>query len=956
VSGDLANRLIEAESVGAFVFDQRCPLDWHTVALLKSEVDRLAGCDLNSATRLADKIRELSVHLGDSLSQAFADASRARVLDNAGRHAEANTLYEKAAAAMIRGGVKTDAAIIRKQQLHALIHLGRYEEALQKACAARRVLSKTDPVQLAQLEANIGNIYYRLDRYEKALSHYDKARQALSGYGDDTMLAVIDFSKSNVFADINRPDMALKLLDSAADRFDSAGRSLQAEQARFNIAYLKFLRGNYNGALASYFSVRDRVAELGSDELVAYCNLELAEILLALNAFEDASESADAAQKIFKELEMPFESARAAQALALADMGLGQFEQALGKLLEAREVFAGSHNAIFTALTDSYLAELAGKMGDYSEMLLRAGSSLRIFSRNRLSTRSAYSRLLAARAAYETGDLSKAARLARTALSAVEGAFAPGVAYQCYHLLGRIERERERLDEALTNFRLSVEAVEQMRGGIVVDEFKARFLHDKIEVYEDAITACLDKGGDDFTREAFLLVESSKSRALADLLARYARSDEGDRLPQDQRAKARAQFLKLIEDLNWFNSQARIEEEKGKNKNQATFDRYRQAAVRCERQISRSFQRMEAEDFHFTEARQMLPASESDLRCALREDEVAIEYFTTGDHISAFIASPGGIRVIRSIASKSRVSTLLSILRFHIEKFTYNSDYLKSHTAQLKQTTDEHLKRLYMEVFAPIESFLGTSRVIVIPHGVLHYVPFHALHDGGDYLVDRFEFSYVPSAAVLKVCRTRSASRAESNIESDVEMKDMVALGVADHDAPEIEEEITGLRAIFTDSVELIGNKATRENLLRFAPDARFLHLASHGYFQRDNPMFSSLKLADGRLNFYDLLDLKLKAEMVTLSACQTGVNAILPGDELHGLMRGFLYAGAPSLVVSLWKVSDHSTADIMKQMYLGIRAGDSKRTALRRAQLAVKSDYDHPYYWAPFILMGSPN
>jgi CHAT domain-containing protein len=187
-------------------------------------------------------------------------------------------------------------------------------------------------------------------------------------------------------------------------------------------------------------------------------------------------------------------------------------------------------------------------------------------------------------------------------------------------------------------------------------------------------------------------------------------------------------------------------------------------------------------------------------------------------------------------------------------------------------------------------------------------------------------------------------------------MKDMVALGVADHDAPEIEEEITGLRAIFTDSVELIGNKATRENLLRFAPDARFLHLASHGYFQRDNPMFSSLKLADGRLNFYDLLDLKLKAEMVTLSACQTGVNAILPGDELHGLMRGFLYAGAPSLVVSLWKVSDHSTADIMKQMYLGIRAGDSKRTALRRAQLAVKSDYDHPYYWAPFILMGSPN
>src|SRR5262249_7104070 len=154
-------------------------------------------------------------------------------------------------------------------------------------------------------------------------------------------------------------------------------------------------------------------------------------------------------------------------------------------------------------------------------------------------------------------------------------------------------------------------------------------------------------------------------------------------------------------------------------------------------------------------------------RCALREGEVAVEYFITGDHISAFIASPQGIRVIRSIASKSRVSTLLSVLRFNIEKFTYDSGYLKSHISQLKQTTDEHLKRLYLEVFAPIEPFLRTSRVIVIPHGVLHYVPFHALHDGRDYLVDRFEFSYVPSAAVLKVCRTRSVKRAETNIESD---------------------------------------------------------------------------------------------------------------------------------------------------------------------------------------------
>jgi CHAT domain-containing protein len=159
---------------------------------------------------------------------------------------------------------------------------------------------------------------------------------------------------------------------------------------------------------------------------------------------------------------------------------------------------------------------------------------------------------------------------------------------------------------------------------------------------------------------------------------------------------------------------------------------------------------------------------------------------------------------------------------------------------------------------------------------------------------------------------------------------------------------------MFPGAVTLAGGQATRENLMRHAPDARFLHLASHGGFRRDNPMFSFLKLADSSLNFYSLLDLRLSAEMVTLSACRTGVNMVFPGDELHGLMRGFLYAGAPSLVVSLWAVSDRSTAELMGQMYSRIRAGDSKRSSLRKAQLAIKEAYGHPYYWAPFILMGN--
>jgi len=286
------------------------------------------------------------------------------------------------------------------------------------------------------------------------------------------------------------------------------------------------------------------------------------------------------------------------------------------------------------------------------------------------------------------------------------------------------------------------------------------------------------------------------------------------------------------------------------------------------------------------------------------------------------------------------------------------------------------LIQLYELIFARLEPFVESDRLIVMPHGALHYVPFHALLDRRGYLIDRFEISYAPSTAVLKLCRQRGAQMRKDhhangrlthakNGASQLRLIDkssrydygkMVALGVADGDTPSINVEVDALRGIFSDAVTLTGNEATRSNLMKFAPGARFLHLASHGYFRRDNPMFSFLKLADSSLNFYNLLDLKLNAEMVTLSACHTGVNMVFPGDELHGLMRGFLYAGAPSVVASLWAANDASTAHFMSTMYSRIQAGDTKRAALRAAQLAVKDAYGHPYYWAPFILMGNPD
>jgi CHAT domain-containing protein len=936
---------MSAASAEEFLRDRGGTPDWRLLAELKSSVDHLIGADLKEATRLVERIETLAPLLGDGASMGYAQASRARVMFTLGRHSEANNLYENGIDAIRSAGLPVEAAKIQVQQIDALKFLGRYDDAFKRARSARKHVTKAGPLELAKLETNLGNVYFHLDRYKEALQHYNKAKELLSGVSDATIHGVVDFCRSCVFIELDQPDEAVRLLQDVAGAHEREGKALVGAQIRCQMAYLEYLRGNYNSALASYYQARELLAELGSAQDVAFYNLEIGEILLSLNAFDESAASAERAGKTFEELGMPYEAAKALQIAGLARMGLQEYSRSETDLLAARSHFEKCANQIFVALTDSYLADLALRRGNADEAASRSSSARRVFSRLKLRSRSANSRLHEAAAAYMTGDLSGSSKNARAALKSLEGIFAPGVSYKCHHLLGRAQLSLGRRGQALASFRKAIDIVEQIRGGIASDDFKATFLSDKIQVYEDAIGLSLEDGSERGLEEAFRLVEQSKSRALADLLARYIReADQGSEARPG--AEVRRRFSKLIEDMNWYSSNAGLEADKGEQRSAEAAERYGKGLARCERQIAQLFRRMETEEFSFAEIQRMPSTTMKGLQEVLEAGETAVEYFTAGDDVSAFVATREQVRLIRKVASRSEIDRILGALRFQIEKFNYGSRYVDAHFSQLKRAADEHLMSLYRQVMTPVLPFISGTSIILIPHGSLHYVPFHALHDGRGYLADRYEFSYAPSAAVLRLCRTRPRGGQSGKL---------VALGLADDHTLGINEELEVLGRVYPDSIRLSGTDATRASLIRHAPQARFLHLASHGSFRRDNPMFSFLKLADARLNFYSLLDLRLQAELVTLSACRTGVNMIFPGDELHGLMRGFLYAGAPSLVVSLWAVSDRSTAEFMGEMYSRISQGETKRRALRQAQLAIKDLYGHPYYWAPFVLMGDP-
>jgi tetratricopeptide (TPR) repeat protein len=411
MSRELADNLIKAESAEAFLRQQTLAPGWQTISALKSEVDRLIGADLNAAQVLAERTEQLADAFGDSLSKAFADAGRARILHHLGQHEEAKQLYSSTVSALRAAHLPSEAAIIQVQQVALLRQIGSYTEALKIGRAARRALLRGEPAQLAQLETNIGNVYYRLDRYKKALEHYERAREILASSSDETKRAVVDTNRAHVLKEMDRPGEALDLFESAIEAMERTGQKLWAAQTRFHAGYLQFMRGNYNVALTTYYQAREQLNELGSTQLVAWCNQEIGEILLALNAFDDAAESAAIARASFTKLGLPYESAQAALVYALALMGQQQYDKAQDNLVEARQVFAQNKNKPLTALVDTYLAEIALRRNNPASAAQSALSSLRVFSRQKVSYRAAYARLLIARAAYAMGHLTKAARM-----------------------------------------------------------------------------------------------------------------------------------------------------------------------------------------------------------------------------------------------------------------------------------------------------------------------------------------------------------------------------------------------------------------------------------------------------------------------------------------------------------------------------------------------------------------
>jgi CHAT domain-containing protein len=193
------------------------------------------------------------------------------------------------------------------------------------------------------------------------------------------------------------------------------------------------------------------------------------------------------------------------------------------------------------------------------------------------------------------------------------------------------------------------------------------------------------------------------------------------------------------------------------------------------------------------------------------------------------------------------------------------------------------------------------------------------------------------------LCEQKPASNKQTSL----------VLGIPDERAPQILGEVQSVASLLPHTELFVGKQATSQLLREKGPECGLLHIATHGVYRQDNPMFSGIKLGDGYLNLYDLYQMRLGARLVTLSGCATGMNFVAAGDELLGLQRGLFCAGATSLLLSLWDVHDRSTSELMDHFYQGFTQTGDAAGSLRAAMLHLRNQNPHPYFWAPFVHIG---
>lgn len=671
----------------------------------------------------------------------------------------------------------------------------------------------------------------------------------------------------------------------------------------FDLGHRARSRSYMEDALAAAKKLGDRKAE-------AQASNNLGVLLADDRGYQPALEQFQRSSGMWDELHDSPRASMARKNAAEALLHLGRTEEAAKVLDTALEGMRRAGDVLGEAHALNLLGEIRSKSGD------------------RTGARSAH--LQALRLAEETGlpDETWSAHAGLASLLVTDGHRA----------------------EALDHLSKALDALDQVRSGLVTGDLKMRFVSREIDLYDQMLASLLPDGSGFVQKgmlaSAFRTVERSRARSLVDTLAASS--------PQrPASAEARRGELEALDEVGEGLarlSRAATSEERTTARRQVDASR-----ERIEHRLITDGARDPRRSSAAGAATVPLEAIE---RRALKTGEVLLEYFIGKEQAWVFQIEKGRASVL-PLPTPAKIASLTSAF---LDTVTGSGS--GPHQDGLDLTAAKELADAILPPHLPS----GVRRLLIAPDGPLHHVPFEALRRDDRFLVESYEVGVVPSATALDLLRRLPGTRSGGDF-----------LGVANPTLPERDErfpplpysenEVESIAGLFprNELCILKGADATREkirglDLERF----RFLHFATHGWLDGKDALESGLVLSAPHpegphelLTVDDILSLRLHSDLVVLSACRSGAGEQLEGEGLIGLTRAFLHAGSRAVVMSLWDITDQATVELMRDFYDGMLRGKSASSALREAKLRfLRSPIGgrrRIVRWAPYVLVGDP-
>ena len=550
--------------------------------------------------------------------------------------------------------------------------------------------------------------------------------------------------------------------------------------------------------------------------------------------------------------------------------------------------------------------------------------------------------------------------------------------WETYFGLGQCLEHEKQFRLALTYYRMAVDAIDAIRSGLALDDQKAGFARDKTKVYESLLNLLyklmLEESLGKHDESIFQVVEKSKARAFMESL---------------QEAESESQ---TEADPSLKKSQDEISKRISK-----TISRLARAALSDETRLE-LLQRLETEEDEYFYLLNKIKSDRSEKKSLSSLDVISLEsvqrdvldlktaileFFLGEKQSCAFLITKNDF-VIKVLPSRKTIEDSLKAYLKMIS--TPPSGKFRGMLAA---------KRLYKDILFPFEEYFYSSieHLVIIPDGILYYLPFETLIPDqrevtadSEYLIESHKISYVPSASSLAFLIDRGETRKYSrlllamgnpvysfqlsstkkNLKIYEEALREVYLnkGFDLSPLPFSKKEVKQISRYFPKGkIDVYTGAEAREEVVKNTSltDYQIVHFACHGLLDEKAPSRSALVLTiddnieeDGFLQVREIHNLKLNANLVVLSACQTGRGRLENGEGIFGLPRVFFYAGAQSTISTLWKVNDKSTADFMRYFYQFLKMQNDKANSLRLAKIRmIRSEFSHPFFWAAFILNG---